>query len=193
MLLSVKLDYNNIKYVTIHNLGNSCELEISNPVMIKGLEPYISELTFDSFYENNNSVTIHVSPEIYDQILEYLNHYGCNTNQKWIKFKDRDVFFNTLRHFSKIGDQITEKLNLPDYSFDMVYYDDEYTGYILEMSDGSYMYKILIPWQFWDMTPGEVDDILDKIPSDKFNVKYSFFDLRAIIRSMKLLDEQNEK
>jgi hypothetical protein len=190
MLLSVKLDYNNIKYLTIHNLENSCELEISNPVMIKSLDHFIKDLTFDSFYENNNSVTIQVSGELYDQIVEYLSRYGRISNpQKWIKFNDRDIFFNTLRHFSKVGDQITEKLNLPDYSFDMIYYDDDYTGYILEMSDGCYMYKILIPWQFWDMSPKEVDAILNKIPSDKFNVKYSFFDLREITRDMKLLDE----
>lgn len=106
-----------------------------------------------------------------------------------IKFKDREKFFDTLSHFYKVGDSITERLELPNYSFDTIYYDDDYTGYVIEMSDGCYTYKILLPWQFWDMTPKEVDAILDKIPKDKFNVKYSFFDLRQIIRDLKLLEK----
>ncbi len=98
-----------------------------------------------------------------------------------IKFEDRGEFFDTLRHFFKIGELITERLNLPDYSFDTIYYDDENTGYILEMSDGSYAYKILIPYQFWDMSISEIEKVIDKVPKNQFIMKYSFFDLKNIV------------
>ena len=98
-----------------------------------------------------------------------------------IKFKDRGEFFDTLRHFFKIGELVTRKLDLPDYSFDTIYYDDENTGYILEMSDGSYSYKILMPSKFWDMSISEIEKVLKDIPKDKFEMKYSFFDLKNIV------------
>ncbi len=100
---------------------------------------------------------------------------------KMIKFENREEFFETLRHFFRIGELVTDRLELPDFSFNSIYYTDEYTGYILEMSDDGYFYKILIPYQFWDMSISDIEKVLDKIPKDKFKMKNNFLDLKNIV------------
>jgi hypothetical protein len=73
MLIHVKLDYDHIKRVVLHNLGNSNEMEITNNVMIRELDPYIRELEPNSFYESGDTVEIQVSPEVYKKIDEHLS------------------------------------------------------------------------------------------------------------------------
>lgn len=102
---------------------------------------------------------------------------------KIIKFEDREIFFNTLRHFSRISDLILEKLNL-DFYFDDLYYSDENLGYILETTDGRNICKILIPWQFWNSSLEEIENILDKIPKELYKVDINFFDLRELVRKV---------
>ena len=70
MLIHVKLDYDHIKRVIIHNLGNSSEIEINNTVVIRELDPFIRDLEPDCFYElNEDTVEIQVPPEIFEKIL----------------------------------------------------------------------------------------------------------------------------
>ena len=72
MLIHVKLDYDHIKRVIIHNLGNSSEMEISNTVVIRELDPFIRDLEPNSFYEvNEDTVEIQVPPEVYEKIDNY--------------------------------------------------------------------------------------------------------------------------
>lgn len=74
MLIHIKLDYDHIKRVIIHNLGNSSEMEINNTVVIRELDPFIRDLKPDCFYEvNEDTVEIQVSPEVYEKIDDYLS------------------------------------------------------------------------------------------------------------------------
>lgn len=73
MLIHVKLDYDHIKRVIVHNLGNSNEMEITSTVVIRELDPYIRELGPNSFYENGGTVEIQVTPEVYKKIDEHLS------------------------------------------------------------------------------------------------------------------------
>lgn len=111
-------------------------------------------------------------------------HFHNMKNFQIINFKDREIFFNTLRHFTRISDVITERLNI-DFYFDDVYYDDEKSGYILETTDGKSICKILIPWQFWDSSLEEIENILNKIPKELYKVEKRFFDLRELVRACK--------
>lgn len=72
MLIHVKLDYDKIKHLCLHNLFDSSEVEFTNTVQIRELDPFIRDLSPDSFWEaSDDTVEINVSGELFQTILDY--------------------------------------------------------------------------------------------------------------------------